>query len=62
MPWTLHVDGEERRFMAETETSDLMILDLMLPKIDGISLCRPLGRRVIAYHTYAEPHEGIDIS
>ena len=36
------LDGEEGSFMAETETYDLIILDLMLPKMDGITLCKKL--------------------
>jgi heavy metal response regulator len=33
-------DGEEGHFLATTQEYDLVILDLMLPKIDGLSLCR----------------------
>ncbi len=36
------LDGEEGSFMAETESYDLIILDLMLPKMDGITLCKNL--------------------
>jgi heavy metal response regulator len=35
-------DGEEGHFLVSTNEYDLLILDLMLPKIDGISLCRRL--------------------
>lgn len=35
-------DGEVGLTFAETGTFDLIILDLMLPKLDGISLCRQL--------------------
>jgi len=35
-------DGELGLSFAETDTFDLIILDLMLPKLDGISLCRQL--------------------
>jgi len=35
-------DGEEGHFLATTNEYDLIILDLMLPKLDGISLCRKL--------------------
>ncbi len=38
----LAYDGEEGHFLASTQGYDLIILDLMLPKIDGISLCRKL--------------------
>lgn len=35
-------DGEEGYDMAVAEEYDLIVLDLMLPKIDGITLCRKL--------------------
>lgn len=35
-------DGEEGRLLAKTNTYDLILLDLMLPKLDGISLCKSL--------------------
>lgn len=35
-------DGQLGLTFAETGTFDLIILDLMLPKLDGISLCRQL--------------------
>jgi len=35
-------DGEEGRFLAKTNTYDLILLDLMLPKIDGLTLCKTL--------------------
>jgi heavy metal response regulator len=35
-------DGEEGRFMAGTGDYDLILLDLRLPKMDGITLCRTL--------------------
>jgi heavy metal response regulator len=35
-------DGEQGRFLAGTETYDLVILDLRLPKMDGLTLCRTL--------------------
>ena len=35
-------DGEEGHFLAGTQDYDLMILDLRLPKMDGITLCRTL--------------------
>lgn len=43
------LDGEEGKYMIENEPYDLVILDLMLPKLDGVSLCveiRKLGIRV----------------
>ena len=35
-------DGEEGHFLAKTNEYDLIILDLMLPKLDGLTLCRKL--------------------
>ena len=35
-------DGEEGHFMATTNEYDLTILDWMLPKLDGLHLCRKL--------------------
>ena len=40
-------DGEQGYFMATTQDYDLIVLDLMLPKIDGLTLCRKLrGEKV----------------
>jgi DNA-binding response OmpR family regulator len=38
-------DGEEAQYMAENVPYDLMILDLMLPKKDGIAVCRELRNK-----------------
>ena len=35
-------DGEEAQYMAETVPYDLIILDIMLPKKDGIVVCKEL--------------------
>jgi DNA-binding response OmpR family regulator len=35
-------DGEEAEYMAESIAYDLIILDIMLPKKDGITVCRDL--------------------
>jgi DNA-binding response OmpR family regulator len=45
----LAVDGEEGLGLAEVESYDLLLLDLMLPKLDGVDLCRRLraqGRQI----------------
>jgi len=40
-------DGEDGLFLAETNPYDLIILDLMLPKMDGIELCKALREKKI---------------
>ncbi|MEG0073068.1 MAG: response regulator YycF [Clostridia bacterium] len=35
-------DGEEAMELAKTKSPDLMILDVMLPKIDGFTVCKKL--------------------
>ncbi|KKQ01962.1 MAG: putative two component response regulator of OmpR/PhoB family [Candidatus Roizmanbacteria bacterium GW2011_GWA2_36_23] len=35
-------DGEEGLFLAQNETYDVVVLDVMLPKLDGIEVCRRL--------------------
>ena len=37
-------DGAEGRDLALTSTPDLVILDLMLPKLDGLDVCRAIRR------------------
>jgi heavy metal response regulator len=41
-------DGEQGYFLATTEKYDLIVLDLMLPKMDGLSLCRNLREKGLA--------------
>jgi len=41
------IDGEEAINIAEAERPDLILLDLMLPKIDGIEVCKILKQREI---------------
>lgn len=43
-------DGEEGLYLAESESYDLIILDLMLPKIDGITVCKELRKKRIMTH------------
>lgn len=38
-------DGEEGLQKAEAESPDLIVLDLMLPKMDGMDVCRTLRQR-----------------
>lgn len=40
-------DGEKGEFLAATNQYDVIILDIMLPKIDGLTLCRKLRERKI---------------
>lgn len=40
-------DGEEGQYLAESEQYDLIILDIMLPKIDGLQLCQALRKKNI---------------
>jgi len=40
-------DGEEGEYMAEVNPYDLIILDIMMPKKDGIQVCRELRARRI---------------
>ncbi|MBI5452022.1 response regulator transcription factor [Candidatus Gottesmanbacteria bacterium] len=40
-------DGEEGQYLAESEEYDVIILDLMLPKIDGVTLCKILRSKQI---------------
>jgi len=40
-------DGEEGLYLAESEAYDLLVLDLMLPKIDGLKVCRELRNKKI---------------
>jgi two-component system alkaline phosphatase synthesis response regulator PhoP len=41
------MDGEEGRDLAESESPDIMILDLMLPKLDGMEVCKQLRQKKI---------------
>ena len=47
MPWTLPGDGETGAYLAEMGEYDLIVLDLMLPKISGLAprCCSGCARR-----------------
>jgi DNA-binding response OmpR family regulator len=40
-------DGDEAQYMAETTPFDLIILDIMLPKKDGLTVCRELRAKKV---------------
>ncbi|MGM0843979.1 MAG: response regulator transcription factor [Bacillota bacterium] len=40
-------DGEEGRDLALEQVPDLMILDLMLPKIDGVEVCKQIRQQKV---------------
>jgi DNA-binding response OmpR family regulator len=40
-------DGEEAEYMAESTPFDLIVLDVMLPKKDGIAVCRDLRAKKV---------------
>jgi len=41
------MDGEEGKRLAETEAPDFILLDLMLPKLDGMEVCKQLRQQKI---------------
>ncbi len=43
-------DGEEGKYKAATATYDVMVLDLMLPKMDGLSVLRELRKQGVTTH------------
>lgn len=62
-------DGEEGNFKARTASYDVIILDLMLPKIDGLSLLQQWRRDGMSTHvlvltakdTLADKVKGLDL-
>jgi|ERR1700733_6168956 DNA-binding response OmpR family regulator len=40
-------DGAEAEFLAETNDYDMIVLDLMIPKIDGFRVCRDIRDRKV---------------
>jgi len=43
-------DGEEGLFLAESSVYDVIVLDLMLPKVDGMTILRKLRKKGIDTH------------
>lgn len=39
---TTAMDGEEGKRLAESESPDIIVLDIMLPKLDGMEVCKQL--------------------
>lgn len=40
-------DGEEGQYLAESEQYDLIVLDIMLPKVDGLQVCKEIRKKSI---------------
>ncbi len=40
-------DGEDGLYLAESEQYDLIVLDIMLPKVDGLTVCKKLREKSI---------------
>ena len=61
-------DGQTAEFLAETNDYDLIVLDVMIPKMDGFQVCRVLRTREIktpilmltALDTTADKVKGLD--
>ena len=45
------LDGETAIEIAETEDVDLILLDIMMPKVDGFEVCRYLKKNLKTLHT-----------
>lgn len=41
------MDGETGRDLAENESPDIVVLDLMLPKLDGMEVCKQLRQKKV---------------
>ena len=46
------MDGEEGKNLALKENPDLIILDLMLPKLDGLEVCKQLASTKKIYSNF----------
>ncbi len=61
-------DGEEGQYLAESESYDLIILDIVLPKRDGLQVCKNLRKKgmrtpilvLTAKSTVEDKVEGLD--
>ena len=53
-------NGEEGLFMAENEPSDLIILDIMLPVIDGMTILKKIRKAGIKTPVVMLDSEGYD--
>ncbi len=40
-------DGEEGQYLAESEQYDLIVLDILLPKLEGLEVCKELRKKSI---------------
>ena len=45
MWWIPPLDGEEGHFLGDTEPYDAVVLDLGLPKMDGVARAGEMARR-----------------
>ena len=58
-------DGEQGLFLARSNSYDLMLLDLMLPKVDGLTICRNLKKEgirtpiICLLYTSPSPRDGL---
>ena len=50
---TAVTDGEQALAAVDTEAPDLLVLDIMMPNVDGLTVCRRLRARQV---THADPH------
>ena len=51
-------DGMRALELLETESPDIVLLDLMLPQVDGLELCREIRERSTAGSSSSRPGAG----